>query len=379
MADFKPLKPSILGQDPATLAAAFSACGEPAYRAKQVVEWLYKKGARDFASMSNLPNKTREWLEGAYTLLPASLVLAKQASDTTEKLLLELEDGSYIETVILSAPEGDDAEEGARMTLCVSSQVGCAFGCKFCASGMDGWKRNLLTSEIIAQVMIASRHIAQKAPLAQPRTLCGIDNIVFMGMGEPLANYDNVLKAIEIINADWGLGLGARRITVSTCGLAPKIEQLANEPIRFRLALSLHGASDQVRTKIMPVNRAHPLSQLIAAVKRFAQKHGRMVTFEYILIEEVNDSLDQATELARIATEVHAHVNLIPYNPVPGLEWKRPSIGRQRAFLSILERARVSCTIRRQKGDDIDAACGQLRLRKERERRQGEAGPSLPV
>lgn len=374
MADFKPLKPSILEQDPTSLAAALSASGEPAYRAKQVMEWLYKKGARDFASMSNLPKKTREWLEATYALLPASLVMAKKATDTTEKLLLELGDGSYIETVILSAPEGDEAEEGARMTLCVSSQVGCAFGCKFCASGMDGWKRNLLASEIIAQVLIASRHIAEKAPLAQTRTLCGIDNIVFMGMGEPLANYDNVTKAIGIIHADWGLGLGARRITVSTCGLAPKIEQLADEPIPFRLAISLHGASDEVRSKIMPINRSHPLSQLLPAVEHFAQKHGRMVTFEYILIEDVNDSLEQAGELARIATKVHAHVNLIPYNPVPGLEWKRPSLGRQRAFLAILERNRVSCTIRRQKGDDIDAACGQLRLRKERERQQGDAG-----
>jgi 23S rRNA (adenine2503-C2)-methyltransferase len=339
------------------------------------MEWLYKKNARDFAAMTSLSAKLREALAAQLTVLPAKKVLAKQAGEGTEKLLLELEDGRYIETVILSAPDGDEAEGGARMTLCVSSQVGCAYGCKFCASGLDGWKRNLEAGEIIAQVLLAADHIAEKKAGLRSRTLSGIDNVVFMGMGEPLANYENVARAVEILNADWGLGLGARRITISTSGLAPQILKLAENPIQLRLAISLHGATDAVRGEIMPVNKRFPISELLPAVAAFAEKHGRMVTFEFILIEGVNDSLDQAEALAKIAQKLHAHVNLIPYNPVEGLPWKRPNILRQRAFAGVLKKANVSHTIRRQKGDDIDAACGQLRLRKERER--GNADPAL--
>ena len=381
MALFKPQKPSILGETLETLTAELKNINMPAFRAKQVMEWLYKKNAREFSAMTNLPASLREWLTEHYVIVPDKFVMSKMAGDTTEKLLLELEDGLYIETVVLSAPEGDEAEEGARMTLCVSSQVGCAYGCKFCASGLDGWKRNLEAGEIVGQVMTASAHIASKRDGAATRTLSGIDNIVFMGMGEPLANYDNVLRAVEIIHADWGLGMGARRITISTSGLAPQILKLAEVPIQFRLAISLHGASNYVRSSIMPVNRAHPLEQLLPAIKAFSAKHGRMVTLEYILIEEVNDGMEQAASLAKIATDLHAHVNLIPYNPVEGLPWKRPNIRRQKSFTDVLERSRVSLTIRRQKGDDIDAACGQLRLRKEKEKAANaspEAGKGTP-
>jgi len=372
MALFKPQKPSILSLTLDGIAAHLKEAGEQGFRAKQVAEWLYKKNAREFSAMTNLPAALRERLATDFTLLPAKKVMVKQAGEGTEKLLLELEDGCYIETVILSAPDGDEAEGGARMTLCVSSQVGCAYGCKFCASGLDGWKRNLEAGEIVAQVLIAADHIAEMRTTPRARTLSGIDNVVFMGMGEPLANYENVTRAVEILNAEWGLGLGARRITISTSGLAPQILKLAEFPAQIRLAISLHGATDAVRGTIMPVNKRFPLSELLPAVKTFAEKHGRMITFEYILIEEVNDGLDQAGELARIAFELHAHVNLIPYNPVQGLPWKRPNVLRQRAFAGVLKRAGVSHTIRRQKGDDIDAACGQLRLRKERERTAGE-------
>jgi 23S rRNA (adenine2503-C2)-methyltransferase len=311
-----------------------------------------------------------------YVISPARFSMAKTAGDVTEKLLLELEDGRYIETVILRAPEGDEAEEGARMTLCVSSQVGCAFGCRFCASGLDGWKRNLLAAEIVGQVMTAAAYVAQRREGAATRTLSGIDNIVFMGMGEPLANFDNVIRAVEILHAGWGLGLGARRITISTSGLAPQILKLAQVPIQFRLAVSLHGSDNQTRSAIMPVNRAHPLEELLPAIKEFSKNHGRMVTLEYILIEDVNDALPHARALVGIARDLHAHVNLIPYNPVPDLPWKRPNARRQKAFSDVLTRAGTSFTIRRQKGDDIDAACGQLRLRKEQERAQPEPGAS---
>jgi 23S rRNA (adenine2503-C2)-methyltransferase len=196
--------------------------------------------------------------------------------------------------------------------------------------------------------------------------LASFDNIVVMGMGEPLANYDALIRALTIVNADWGLGVGARRITISTSGLAPKILRLAEEPIGFRLAVSLHGASDEVRGRIMPVNKAYPLAKLLPAVKVFNERHGRMVTLEFILIEEVNDSLEQAGLLRDIAGDLHAHVNLIPYNTVEGLPWKRPSLTRQERFADVLRSARISTTLRREKGHDIDAACGQLRLKAEK-------------
>ncbi|MBN1404679.1 MAG: 23S rRNA (adenine(2503)-C(2))-methyltransferase RlmN [Opitutales bacterium] len=368
MAVFKPEKESLYAETLDSLTAKLTEQGLPSFRAGQIMDWLYRKGAKDFDSMSNLPLSVRKWLADSFCIMPAQMVLAKAAGDVTEKLLLELEDGSYIETVILRAPEGDEAEDGARQTLCVSSQVGCAYGCKFCASGLDGWKRNLLASEIIAQVMTAAAHIAEQRGGEQARTLSGIDNIVFMGMGEPLANFDNVVRAVEILHAQWGLGLGARRITISTSGIAPQILKLAEVPVQFRLAVSLHGATNEVRGAIMPVNKAYPLEVLVPAIKKFAQTRGRMVTLEYILIEDVNDALSHAAALADITRELHAHVNLIPYNPVPNLPWKRPNYRRQKAFAEVLSRAKVSFTIRRQKGDDIDAACGQLRLRMEKER-----------
>jgi 23S rRNA (adenine2503-C2)-methyltransferase len=365
MEQFKPARPSILSETPETLAASFAGAGLPSFRAKQVVEWIYKKNVLDFSAMTNLPAQLRTKLAAEYTIAPLKFVMAKMAGDTTEKLLFELEDGNYIETVLLSAPEGDEAEDGARMTLCVSSQVGCAFGCKFCASGLNGLVRNLEAEEIIAQVLAARAYLDSKKT-SEKQALPGIDNIVFMGMGEPLANYENVVRSVEALHAPWGLNLGARRITISTSGFAPRILQLAKVPIQFRLAISLHGATDAVRSKIMPVNDRFPLEELIPAIKTFAETRGRMVTLEYILIEEVNDGLDQAESLAKIAIDLHAHVNLIPYNLVQGLPWKRPNVMRQSKFADVLRRANASYTIRRQKGEDIDAACGQLRLRMEK-------------
>ncbi len=205
----------------------------------------------------------------------------------------------------------------------------------------------------------------ERTPRAREE-LASFDNLVVMGMGEPLANYDALILALTILNAEWGLGFGARRITVSTSGLVPKILKLAEEPLGFRLAISLHGATDEVRTQIMPVNKAYPLAKLLPAVKTFSEQHGRMVTLEFILIEGVNDSPDQAQRLREIARDLHAHVNIIPYNTVEGLPWKRPSVETQESFASVLRRAGISTTLRREKGHDIDAACGQLRLKTEK-------------
>ncbi len=364
---FSPAKPPLTGETLASLTARLAEHGEPAFRARQILGWLYHKRARDWNEMTNLSKPLRTWLADTFDLMPASLVLNKQSEDVTDKLLLELADRSLIETVIIRAPQDGVGVDHSRKTICISTQVGCAMGCVFCASGLAGLKRDLSAGEIVAQLLQVCYREDARTPRARME-LASFDNIVVMGMGEPLANYDALLRALIIVNADWGLGFGARRITISTSGLVPKILQLADEDLGFRLAISLHGATDEVREQIMPVNKAYPLAKLIPAVRAFSEKHGRMVTLEFILIADINDSLDQARALRAIALNLHAHVNLIPYNTVEGLPWKRPSITRQEKFADVLRAARVSVTLRREKGHDIDAACGQLRLKTEKDR-----------
>ncbi|MDR2429792.1 MAG: 23S rRNA (adenine(2503)-C(2))-methyltransferase RlmN [Puniceicoccales bacterium] len=355
MTGFAPAKPPVFGETPGTLAARLSALGAPAFRAGQILDWIYKRRACSPDAMSNLPGALREWLGEAFDFAPNEPLLQKQSSDVTRKILQRLRDGSLVETVVINAPQEGVGVEHSRQTVCVSTQVGCAYGCRFCASGLAGWKRNLSAGEIVAQLMVAARVAG------------GVfDNVVVMGMGEPLANYDNLLAALRIVNAPWALGLGARRITVSTSGVVPKILALAEEPLGVRLAVSLHGATNEVRDRIMPVNRRFPLEKLLPACATFASRHGRMLTLEFILIAEINDSLEQARALADIARKLHAHVNLIPCNAVEGLPWQRPSLTRQQHFLRALKARSVSATLRREKGADIDAACGQLRLRTEK-------------
>ena len=435
------------------LAAQLKAWGQPAYRAEQVLRWLYRRRATDWAAMTNLPRALRDQLREQFGLHPIALVRRQGAADATQKFLWRLNDGALIESVLIPANPALYGEASDRHTLCVSTQVGCAYGCKFCASGLEGWKRDLRVEEIVDQVLAAERaqpgrgaRPGADAPTANPqgsvepprpegrdafhcvpdfsgndgdaveRVPTGfmgdeqvrqdladsqepargrspaaaqqteaptgdrsravpprfIDNLVIMGMGEPLANYDALLKALTILNAPWGGGIGARKITISTSGLVPQIRQLAQEPFQFRLALSLHGATDATRNRIMPVNRKYPLPELIAACEYYLEKKGRMITLEYILIAGVNDAVAQTAPLAQLAHRLHAKVNLIPYNPVEGLPWKRPDEAIQEAFLAALTRQHVSATLRREKGGDIDAACGQLRLKTERElRRQG--------
>jgi len=367
---FAPARPPITGETLYSLTEKLRARGEPAFRAKQILEWVYKKRARSWEEMTNLAKPLRTWLEETFDFMPATLVLNKQSEDVTDKLLLELRDRCLIETVIIRAPQEGVGLDHSRKTICISTQVGCAMGCVFCASGLAGLKRDLNAGEIVAQLL----HVCYREDARTPRArmeLASFDNIVVMGMGEPLANYHNLIRALTIVNADWGLGFGARRVTISTSGLVPKILQLAQEELGFRLAISLHGATDEVREKIMPINKAFPLAKLLPAVREFSEKHGRMVTLEFILIEGVNDALEQAQKLRDIARDLHAHVNLIPYNTVEGLPWKRPSLTRQERFADVLRAARVSVTLRREKGHDIDAACGQLRLKTEKEKVAG--------
>ena len=314
--------------------------------------------------MSNLPKALRTELEETFEITPSKRILDKVSGDSTEKLLLEMGDKSLIETVVIRAPQTGVGLENSRKTICISTQVGCAYGCKFCASGLAGWKRDLSVGEIVSQ-LIQVCHLEDSTTERAKEEIASFDNIVVMGMGEPMANYKNLLPALRILNAPWGLNFGARRITISTSGIVPRILELAEEPEQFRLAISLHGATNEVRDQIMPVNKKYPLEMLIPAVKKYSEAKGRMITLEFILIEEINDTLDQAHRLTEIATDLGAHVNLIPYNTVDGLEWKRPSITRQDVFYNTLKNKGVSVTIRREKGHDIAAACGQLRLKTE--------------
>jgi 23S rRNA (adenine2503-C2)-methyltransferase len=362
---FVPAKPPLTGETLDSLTEKLRARGEPAFRAKQILDWLYKKRARSWDEMTNLSKPLRAWLDETFDFMPASLVLNKQSEDITDKLLLELRDQSLIETVIIRAPQEGVGLEHSRKTICISTQVGCAMACVFCASGLAGLKRDLNAGEIVAQLL----HVCHREDARTPRArmeLASFDNIVVMGMGEPLANYDNLLRALTIVNADWGLGFGARRITISTSGLVPKILQLAHEDLGFRLAISLHGATDEVRNRIMPVNRKYPLADLAAACAFYQQRKSKMITLEYILIAGVNDDLDQVGPLAALARRLFAKVNLIPYNLVEGLDWKRPDDERCRKFAERLKEAGTTATLRLEKGGDIDAACGQLRLKTEK-------------
>jgi len=310
------------------LQPQFQAWGQPGYRVAQLLQWLYVQRVTVWEAMTNLPKKLRDQLRASYTLHSLELVRRQGARDTTQKFLWRLDDHSLIESVLIPANPALYGEPSDRHTLCVSTQVGCAYGCKFCASGLDGLKRNLRVEEIVEQVLAVEREsdgwqvtsdkeTGVTRPLSPVTRL--VSNLVIMGMGEPLANYDNLLKAVKILNAPWGGGIGARKITVSTSGLAPQIRKLADEPLQIRLAISLHGATDEIRSKIMPVNRKYPLRELTAACEYYQQKRARLITFEYILIAGINEGRDQIKPLASLARRLNAKVNLIPYNRIEGL------------------------------------------------------------
>ena len=332
-----------------------------AYREKQIRDWVLKRFVSSYEEMTDLSAPLRADLSTRFRLRAAEPVKIQGSEDTTRKFLWKLGDGSMVESVLIPATVGSSGRRSTRLTLCVSSQVGCAYGCRFCASGIDGWRRHLTTAEIVGQVIEAAR-IAGRRP----------DNLVFMGMGEPLANLPNLLPALELLISPTGIGMGARHVTISTSGLAPQIEELARHPLQFRLALSLHAASDEIRDKIMPVNRRYPLDRLLAACDTFVRAKNKQIYFEYILLAGVNDDPNQARLLAQHARRLHAKVNLIPYNKVEGLPYERPTEPAIRLFCQTLLQSGIRATVRREKGHDIDAACGQLRLKEI----QAESKPS---
>ena len=331
------------------------------YREKQIRDWVLKRFVSSYDEMTDLSASLRSNLGSRFRLRAAEPLKIQGSEDTTRKFLWKLGDGSMVESVLIPATLGTSGSRSTRLTLCVSSQVGCAYGCRFCASGMDGWRRNLTAGEIVGQVIEAAK-IAGRRP----------DNLVFMGMGEPLANLPNLLSALELLISPTGIGMGARHITISTSGLAPQIEELARHPLQFRLALSLHAASDEIRDKIMPVNKRFPLDRLLTACDAFVRAKNKQIFFEYILLAGINDDPAQARLLAQHARRLRAKVNLIPYNKVEGLPYERPSEPAIRLFCQTLLQGGIRATVRREKGHDIDAACGQLRL-KEIQREAGQA------
>jgi 23S rRNA (adenine2503-C2)-methyltransferase len=349
---------SLYSLNESELTEQLATLDEKPYRAKQILDWIWKKRVASIEDMTNLPASLRDKLATEYHLNRLEHTKTQGSADTTRKFLFRLHDGRYVECVLIPASPSLYGSKADRRTLCVSSQVGCAYGCKFCASGLDGFTRNLTADEIAGQVLLAEELSGEK-----------VNNIVFMGMGEPLANLPHLLKAIEIITSHWGLNIGARHLTISTSGLVPQIKKLADHPQQIRLAISFHGASNDVRDRIMPVNRKWPVEDLMDALRYWNQRKKQKLTLEYILIKGVNDDLDEARLLAKRASAVRAKVNLIPYNTVDGLEWERPAAEHCRAFHAILRNAGVVSTLRLEKGHDIDAACGQLRLKQEKAER----------
>jgi 23S rRNA (adenine2503-C2)-methyltransferase len=317
--------------------------GAKPFRARQLMKWIYRRGAADFSTMSDLAQDFRAQLAEVAEIAVPHIVTEQKSSDGTRKWMLRMDEVQGIETVYIPEPD--------RGTLCISSQVGCAMDCSFCATAQQGFNRNLSVAEIVGQVWLARRELAPESR---------ITNIVFMGMGEPLANYRNVVPAIRIFLDDLGYDLSRRRVTLSTSGLVPQIYKLAEE-CNVALAVSLHAPNDELRNELVPINRKHPIAELLAACWHYLdEQNGRSITFEYVMLDGINDKPEHARQLARLMRGRAAKLNLIPFNPFPGTNYRRSSAAAILAFRDILNDHGVIATTRRTRGDDIDAACGQL-------------------
>lgn len=355
-----------------TLSEWMTRAGEPAFRAKQVLAWVYHQHVAEFAAMTNLSKPLRERLSGEFEIFTSRSVRRMDARDGTVKLLLEWPDAATSECVLI--PDGPRRSGGFdRATACVGSQVGCPVGCRFCASGVDGVERNLTRGQIVEQVLRVdelARSIRAPRPAATSRVHSphALTNIVFMGSGEPLANYVNVLDAIRTLNAEWGPHIGARKITISTVGLPKQIRRLAEEELQINLALSVHAPNDLLRRELIPWAEQIGLDDLVRACRYYFECTGREITLEYILLAGVNDRAEHARELAGLAKRLRCNVNLIRFNPVSPLPFGRPTSESTLRFQQILRQAGVNTHVRKSRGLDIDAACGQLRRRMQGER-----------
>ena len=330
----------LFGLDSAELSQYFKKLGHSSFRGKQAADWLYKKSVRDIAQMTNIPAVVREQLAGDAVITRSEIIKESRAKDGTTKFLLKLADGETIESVLLPYSE--------RTSVCVSTQVGCAAGCLFCATAECGFVRNLTAGEIVDQVLTL-----------QERGGARVTHVVFMGMGEPLLNFDNLLKAIHLLNKE--VGIGMRHITVSTVGITPVIQKLKELDLQITLAVSLHAPDDDLRHKIVPLSTKFILNELIAECKEYANSTKRRITFEYLMLAGVNDSVEQALALAKLLRGIMCHVNLIPYNEVAGKEYRKPSKETITGFRQTLEEEGVEVTQRMERGQSVSAACGQLR------------------
>ena len=323
--------------------------GEKAFRAKQLYQWMHEKLARSYDEMTNVSKALKEKLQENFSYTSLQMVTYQESKlDGTRKYLFELADGNVVESVWMKYKHGN--------SVCVSSQVGCRMGCRFCASTIDGLERNLLPGEILDQIYFISKHTGER-----------VSNIVVMGSGEPMDNYDNILQFVRMLTDENGLHISQRNVTVSTCGIAPKIKQLAEEDLQITLALSLHATTDEKRKKLMPIANAFSLEEVLSACAYYFEKTGRRLTFEYSLVRGVNDTEEDARELIDLIGHLNCHVNLIPVNPIEERDYKESTTQAIRAFQSKLERGGVTATVRREMGRDIDGACGQLRRRHKKE------------
>ena len=335
-------KNCISSYTPEQLTALMKELGQPAFRAKQIFHWLHQKLVTEFSAMTDQPKALLARLEEGYYIAAPAIARRQQSKDGTVKYLFALEDGNCIETVIMRYHYG--------VTACVSTQVGCRMGCRFCASTQAGRVRNLEAGEIAAQIYTAQKDVGER-----------ISHIVLMGIGEPLDNFDNVMDFLSIISSPDGVNIGMRNISLSTCGVVPMIDKLAEKKLQLTLSISLHAPNDEMRSKMMPVNDAYPVAQLIAACRRYQQTTGRRVSFEYSMVRGVNDSPATARELAALIRGMGAHVNLIPINPVDGSPYSATDAENVKRFQALLTQLGVNATVRRRLGSDISAACGQLR------------------
>lgn len=347
------MKKNIYGLSLEELSSEMVMLGQKPYRGKQLFSWLYVKRATEFGQMTDISAAFRAKLEELYVIKKPSIYTRQDSSDGTIKLLLELEDGYKIETVLMAYNYGD--------SVCVTSEVGCNMGCAFCASGLLKKKRGLTTAEMVGQVLVVDEILRS---LNQDRH---VTHVVVMGTGEPFDNYDEVIRFVKIINSQFGISIGARHITVSTCGVIPGILRYGKEGLQVNLAISLHAPTDEIRNQIMPINKAYPLKELIEAILQYGKdSNGRRVTYEYILLSGINDSDDNAHQLADLVAPTFGYINLIPYNEVDENGFKRSSNNRIHRFHDILLKRGIKATIRKEFGSDIDAACGQLRARYEK-------------
>ncbi|MDO5330317.1 MAG: 23S rRNA (adenine(2503)-C(2))-methyltransferase RlmN [Bacillota bacterium] len=348
-----PERKNLFGYSLSKLTDELVSLGQSKFRARQLFAWIYGKGVYDFDAMSDIAKSFRGTLKSDYCLELPEIHTKQKASDGTVKLLLEMEDGAKVETVLMRYNYGNVA--------CISSQVGCAMGCQFCASGLLKKTRNLEAHEMVGQVLTLNSILKEEGE--------SISHVVVMGTGEPFDNYENVLEAVRVFNEQYGLAIGARHITVSTCGLPAGIKRYGEEGIQVNLAISLHAPNDEIRNQIMPISKAYPMDQLMEAIRQYQEKADRRVTFEYILLKGLNDQPEHAQELADLIYQnhVYAYVNLIPYNEVKEKPYQRSPNNAIHAFHDILMKRGISTTVRKEFGSDIDAACGQLRAKIQRQ------------